>query len=88
MILINDNTELEDIALADLVEANIGTLNLEAEGVFNADNMLVADKVELEDDISDNNEYQGTITSIADGAGTKLRYADDSCRHRQHGHHH
>ena len=70
MILINDNTELENITLADLVEAKIGTLNLEAEGVFNADNMLVAEKVELEDDISDNNEYQGTITSIVDGAGT------------------
>lgn len=69
MILVDDNTELKHIALTDLIEANIGTLNLEAEGMFNADNMLVAEEVELDDDISDNDEYQGAIT-VLDVTGT------------------
>ncbi|MDX2462923.1 MAG: DUF5666 domain-containing protein, partial [Porticoccus sp.] len=69
MILVNDNTDLEDITLADLVAGNIGTLNLEAEGMFNADGMLVAEEVNLEDDISDNDEYQGTITNLSAPAG-------------------
>lgn len=70
MILVDDNTELEDIALADLVDANIGILNLEAEGAFNAAGMLVAEEVELDDDISDNDEYQGTITNLGEQQGT------------------
>lgn len=69
MILVNDNTELEHIALADLVTANIGILNLEVEGRFNAAGKLVADDVELDDDISDNEEYQGTITSLSAPTG-------------------
>lgn len=70
MILVNDSTEYEDVTLTDLVAGNIGILNLEAEGMFNADGMLVAEEVELDDDISDNDEFQGTITVITDGDGT------------------
>ena len=69
MILVNDNTELEDITLADLVAGNIGILNLEAEGAFNAAGMLIADEVELDDDISDNDEFQGTITILSAATG-------------------
>ncbi len=64
MIIIDDYTEFEDIEISELVDVNIGILNLEAEGMFNADGILVAEEVELEDDISDNNEYQGNITSL------------------------
>lgn len=74
MILVSDHTELEDVSLVDLTDSNnIGSLNLEAEGMFNADGMLVAEEVELEDNISDNNEYTGTIDNlVVDGmnAGT------------------
>ena len=70
MILVDDATELEGVALTDLVAGNNGTLNLEAEGIFNADGMLVAEDVELDDDISDNDEFQGTITSLATATGT------------------
>jgi len=70
MILVDDATELEGVALTDLVAGNIGTLNLEAEGIFNADGMLVAEDVKLDDDISDNDEFQGTITSLATATGT------------------
>ena len=66
MILVDGNTELEHITLADLVADNIGKLNLEAEGAFNAAGMLIADEVELDDDISDNDEVQGTITNLVD----------------------
>ena len=69
MILVDDNTELKDITLAELVEAKIGMLNLEAEGSFNTDGMLVAEKVQMDDDISDNDEFQGTITNLSDPAG-------------------
>ena len=69
MILVDGNTELEDVTLADLVSGNIGVLNLEAEGMFNANGMLVAEDVELDDDISDNDEFQGTITNLSDPTG-------------------
>jgi hypothetical protein len=69
MILVDDNTELEHIALVDLVDAKIGILNLEAEGMFNAAGMFVAEEVELDDDISDNDEFQGTITNLSDPTG-------------------
>lgn len=69
MVLVNDNTEFEHITLADLVTDNIGKLNLEAEGMFNADGILVAEDVEMDDDISDNEEYQGTITSLSAPTG-------------------
>lgn len=69
MIIVDDATELEDITLADLVAGNIGILNLEAEGAFNAAGMLIADEVELDDDISDNDELQGTITILSAATG-------------------
>ena len=69
IIIVDNYTEFEDVNLSDLVDANIGTLNLEAEGTFNADGILVAEEVELEDDISDNNEYQGNVTYL-DVTGT------------------
>lgn len=69
MIMLNDSTQLEDVALTDLVIGNIGMLNIEVEGMFDADGMLQAKEVKLADDISDNTEYQGTITLITDGAG-------------------
>ena len=69
MILVNDNTEFEHITLSDLVAGNIGMLNLEAEGAFNADGMLIAEEVELDDDISDNNEFRGTITILSAATG-------------------
>jgi hypothetical protein len=64
MMIVTDDTELEDVALSDLVAANIGFLNLEAEGMFNAEGMLVVKEINLEDDISDNNEYRGEIINI------------------------
>ena len=69
MIIVDNATELEDITLSDLVAGNIGMLNLEAEGTFNADGMLIAEEVELDDDISDNNEFRGTITILSAATG-------------------
>ena len=69
MIIVDDVTELEGVALTDLVAANIGILNLEAEGMFNANGMLVAEEVKLDDDISDNDEFQGTITILSAATG-------------------
>ena len=69
MILVDENTELKGVTLADLVSGNIGVLNLEAEGAFNAAGELIAEEIKLDDDISDNDEYQGTITFLSDPTG-------------------
>jgi hypothetical protein len=64
MVFVDDAAELEHVALNDFVDANIGSLNLKVEGMFNANGVLVAKEVKLEDDISDNNEYRGTVTNL------------------------
>ncbi|MGD8484793.1 MAG: DUF5666 domain-containing protein [Thioalkalispiraceae bacterium] len=65
MVLIDDNTELEDISLADLNAGNLGSLYMEVEGNFNADGMLVAEEVGLEDDdVNDSNEVSGYVSNL------------------------
>ncbi len=51
-----------DVLLADSTQVN--SLYLEVEGYFE-NGVLVADSVEFEDDISDNNECKGSVTNLA-----------------------
>jgi len=65
MVLISGNTEFEDITISDLNSGNLGTLYMEVEGSFNANKILVAKEVELEDDdVNDSSEAKGTVSNL------------------------
>lgn len=77
MVLVNNSTEFEeeDEGMAPLMtlisDSNqLGKLYLEVEGNFNASGVLVAEEVELEDDdVNDDSEVTGMITSLASSGG-------------------
>ena len=77
MVLVNDNTDFQDeddhpAPIMTLISnsANTGKLYFEVEGRFNANGVLVAKEVELEDDdITDDSETTGLINAITSTGG-------------------
>ena len=73
-VQVTDSTEYEEMDGADTLQTKladtnmIGKLYLEVEGKF-VGGVLVAKKVEFEDDIADNNECKGTVSNLAATAG-------------------
>jgi len=73
-VQVTDATEYEEVdgaaTLQDkLADSNmLGKLYLEVEGKF-VNRVLVAKKVEFEDDIADNNECKGTVSNLTPTAG-------------------
>lgn len=73
-VQVTDSTEYEEMDGADTLQTKLadtnmlGKLYLEVEGKF-VGGVLVAKKVEFEDDIADNNECKGTVSNLAATAG-------------------
>jgi len=65
MVLVDDSTQFEGITTSDLNSGNLGTLYMEVEGNFNANGILVAEEVGLEDDdVNDGSEAQGIVSNL------------------------
>jgi hypothetical protein len=65
LVVVDDNTEYQGVTTSQMNSSNLGMLYMEVEGKFNADGVLIAEEVELEDDdVNDSSEVQGTVSNL------------------------